>query len=337
MSVGRDVPSNRVTPAMLAALASCPRKYRIEHEQRLRLRGDTESVRGVLSKVLAADFPEAAMNKLVNAATLPMPPVLVEANAILSSYIDSMRRGRVGSWEQGNVLLRNRILKPLIVKNERWRLAVPVTAVVEGPGEMLTCVVRIFGTRSRPQEYQSELETSMLFWPHCWAVGSVLGRPVRRLLVEVVRLRVPPEPDTLTAGGLSRRAVDTSAFVYRRALARLPSREGGYPEETARLAEIEADERYAYDLTFDLNPSVVEGWVEDAVYLLRSIRRYRTAKYWPRNSAACEMRGGGCPHRRWCSRPWESDNAPYVMREDRYPGIDEGVFRPYHPRWEEKA
>lgn len=129
------------------------------------------------------------------------------------------------------------------------------------------------------------------------ALRELTGEPVDVCVYDVMRQAVPKVPKVTQKGILSRAACDTTAAVYRAALARTGEAEADHAETLAALDAADAAGTWFSRTTWAVSDAEVLRWRR---WFAAVAREYGRPPYVP-TFGACNIRGRLCPYRTWCA------------------------------------
>jgi len=150
------------------------------------------------------------------------------------------------------------------------------------------------GTKDR--NYFNRLDTDYQVRAYAWAVSRFLGMQVKGVVYNVLRTKLPAEPDVLKSGKISKRAnIDTTLEVFEAAL----SRTGSDPSEYADILDRLRNEGNTFFLREEreFTPEELHQWALDFYFITRDIRNSGSPY---RNPASCTLYGG-CEFRELCA------------------------------------
>lgn len=194
-----------------------------------------------------------------------------------------------------------------------------VDMVVRKPDGSLWLVEHKTLGRKDPRCFE-KLDTDYQVRAYAWGVSRFLGEQVRGVIYNVLRAKVPTEPEILKNGKLSRRAnIDTTLEIFEAALART----GSDPTDYADILDRLRDEGNTFFMREEreFSPEELHRWALDFYYITRDMRR-SDAPY--RNPTACSMYGG-CEYRELCAGLLPADEIPtrYRRLPTRHPELSD--------------
>lgn len=145
-------------------------------------------------------------------------------------------------------------------------------------------------------QYLRRLDTDFQIRAYVWAGSRFLGVPIRGVVYNVLRAKLPVEPEVLKNGTISKRAnIDTTLEVFEAALARTGSNPADYAEIHDRLRN-EGNTFFIREAR-EIPPEDLQRWALEMYAITRDMRR---SKFVYRNPTACSLYGG-CEYRDLCA------------------------------------
>jgi len=145
-------------------------------------------------------------------------------------------------------------------------------------------------------QYFRRLETDFQIRAYVWAVSRFLGLPVKGVLYNVLRAKLPVEPEILKNGSISKRAnIDTTLEVFEAALARTNCNPADYADIIEHLRT--EDNSFFMRREMEIAPEDLRRWLLEMYHVTRDLRR---SQFIYRNPTACSLHGG-CEYRDVCS------------------------------------
>jgi hypothetical protein len=154
----------------------------------------------------------------------------------------------------------------------------------------------------RACDYMAEVRFAAQPIDYVWA-GRQLGYPVRGVIYDVVRSKVPSRPKILKDGSISASACDTTLEIFESTLRENSLQRGDYLETLAALERDKKDGVWFYRSVWGVTDAEIEEALEDKVQIAKS---YGKAPY-TRNVGACNVQSRKCPYQSLCARAHESD------------------------------
>lgn len=337
-----------LTPAMLTALATCPRRFEIEHIRNLRLKGRRRppwppNIKRMLLECLEARDALAAVGvswMQAESAAYGMVRIYSErlrgllgagesaseidemeraAGSILDHYIAVHGDDASMRWEAPRGVVKREIGDTGSFYADRLGPTVHY-------GQQRLSVVRSFTSERDPARHAAVLEH--LLWLHgvAWLAGT------DGLLVDVVRTKAPSKPDTVQcrkckgegceecngtgAGGLSKRPCDTTLELWMEAARRHGLDPG---EEAKRCAAVtdrlaQKGETFSYRLVIQPSDKLIRDWESNLAKWVEAAKHYQRHG-WPQNPSACR----GCPYQLGCNG---ADDAVFEQVEEGLTGLE---------------
>ena len=182
------------------------------------------------------------------------------------------------------------------------------------------------GTKDR--NYFNRLDTDYQVRAYAWAVSRYLGVQVQGVVYNVLRTKLPVEPDVLKNGSISKRAnIDTTIEVFEAAL----SRTGSDPSEYADVLDRLRNEGNTFFLREEreFTPEELHQWALDFYFITRDIRNSGSPY---RNPTSCTLYGG-CEFRELCAGllPADEIHNRYRRIQTKHPelsDVDLDALRP---------
>ncbi len=149
---------------------------------------------------------------------------------------------------------------------------------------------------AKDSQYFRRLETDFQIRAYVWAVSRFLGVPIKGVSYNVLRTKLPVEPEILKNGSISKRAnIDTTLEVFMAALIRTNSNPADYADVLDRLRS--EGNTFFMRREMEIPPEDLRRWLLEMYHVTRDLRRSR---FIYRNPTACSLHGG-CEYRDLCS------------------------------------
>ena len=181
---------------------------------------------------------------------------------------------------------------------------------------------------NKDPHYFRRLETDNQIRAYAWAVSRFLGVSIRGVLYNVLRSKLPVEPDVLKNGTISKRAnIDTTLDVFQAALARTNSNPVDYVEIIERLRT--EDNTFFMRKELEIPAEDLQRWALETYAITRDMRRSRIVY---RNPTACALHGG-CEYRDICAGLLPADEVStryrsIVLKHPELSDVDLDSLRP---------
>jgi len=217
------------------------------------------------------------------------------ASGMLKGYVEHWRDQDDFEVLHVELPFRVPLISPSGIASRIFDLVGRVDMVVRKPdGSLWVVEHKTVGVKD--SQYFRRLETDFQVRAYVWAVSRFLGIEVRGILYNVLRSKLPVEPEILKNGSISKRAnIDSTAEVFEAALARTGSNPADYADILERLHA----EGNTFFMRRDLEipPEDLSRWALEMYHITKDLRRSKVVY---RNPTACSLHGG-CEYRDLCS------------------------------------
>jgi len=217
------------------------------------------------------------------------------ASGMLKGYVEHWRDQDDFEVLHVELPFRVPLISPSGIASRIFDLVGRVDMVVRKPdGSLWGVEHKTLGTKDA--QYFRRLETDFQVRAYVWAVSRFLGVEVRGILYNVLRSKLPVEPEILKNGSISKRSnIDSTAEVFEAALARTGSNPVDYAEILERLRT--EGNTFFMRREMEIPPEDLSRWALEMYHITRDLRRSKVVY---RNPTACSLHGG-CEYRDLCS------------------------------------
>lgn len=316
-----------LTPSELVAFLTCRKlhDYRYKHLLVPKEENERLALWKAINRGLSAWYDSFDKAKALAAVEESLRESHLESQ--LLSLASGMLEGYIEHWKRRDNFKVLHVdlpfLTPLVTPSGRASrildLAGMVPLVIEKPDGSIWIVIHRVVARKDPN-YFERLETDIRIRSCCWALNRYLDSGVAGVIVNVLRAKLPFEPEILKNGTVSKRAnIDTTLEVFTAALNRTGSNPADYAEIIERLAK--EDDSFFMRWERVYLPEEMGRTARDLYLISRDMRRAgRERPYGNPNSCTSY---GLCPYRALCAGGFDSDetNTAYQRLESRHPAL----------------